>query len=139
MQLLALPVLSAILKFGRKNTPYTDRLISNFPSLSSVTMVYARMRVLLIDTPPATLFADSAILASVINAAVIFIVDSEHTRRAAALQAQEQLKQVGITMKGVVVNRINLRDEAIYYDNDYYRSYYPRDDTPKRGLFCFRR
>ncbi|MEO8391820.1 MAG: polysaccharide biosynthesis tyrosine autokinase [Chloroflexota bacterium] len=280
-QLLALPVLGAIPKFGKKNDPYTARLITNFPSLSSVTeayrklrtnlvfmassdnqnvfvvtssgpgegksvttanlaatMAFAGMRVLLIDadlrrpivheifglentvglstllfvepnsndkkeptdvedktinslnqclqttqipnlkvitsgfipsnpseilgsvlmkrwveafrtssnidvviidTPPATMFADSAILAAVVNAAVIFVVDSENTRRSAALKGQEALRQVGIEMKGVVVNRINPRDEAAYYDNYYYRNYYTRDAKPKRGLLRFRR
>ena len=88
--------------------------------------------VIVIDTPPSLMFSDSSILAALVNADVLFVIDSEKTRRNAALQAREQLQQVGATIKGVVLNRFNPHSTGNYY-GEYYVSYYPGETPPKRG------
>jgi succinoglycan biosynthesis transport protein ExoP len=80
--------------------------------------------VVLIDTPPCLLFADSAVLAATTRAEVVMVVDAGHTRRDAALHAKEEFAKLGIDIKGVVVNRINPRDERGKYNYNYSYNYY---------------
>ncbi len=95
--------------------------------------------VILIDTPPVLMFSDSAIVAALANADVLLVIDSERTRRNAAVEARDRLQQVGVEITGLVINRMNPRDANSYY-GDYYRSYYPSPagtDPNKRGLRRF--
>ncbi len=86
--------------------------------------------VVIIDTPPCLLFADSAVLAATAKAEVVLVVDAGHTRRDGALQAKEEFAKLGLEIKGVIVNRINPRDERGKYNYNYSYNYYyytPRD------------
>ncbi len=78
--------------------------------------------VVLIDTPPCLMTADSAVLAATTNADVVLVIDSARTRRGAALKAKEKFAQLDITLKGVILNRVNPRDET--YEYGYYGYYY---------------
>ena len=49
-------------------------------------------------------------------------MDCGHTRRGAAQKVKEQLQQLDVEIKGVVVNRVNLRDQT--YDYGYGYGYY---------------
>jgi len=99
----------------------------------------ANVDVVIIDTPPVLLFSDVSILAGLLNSAVIMVTDSQRTRRKMALQALEQLQQVNAQVKGVILNKLNPRDEVGYYGSDYY-GYYNRDaSVPKRGFLRFGR
>ncbi len=104
--------------------------------------------VIIIDTPPLLLFGDSVILATVAEAYAVLVLDSSHTRSRAALETRDQLKQVGIDIKGVILNRMNPRDEAGRYGYGYgygYGYYYYSsgkngDGTEKkRSLLPWRR
>ena len=75
--------------------------------------------IVLIDTPPALLFADSSILASVAKADVLMVIDAGKTRTGAALETKEQFTQLGLEIKGVIVNRVNPRDERGRYGYSY--------------------
>jgi non-specific protein-tyrosine kinase len=77
--------------------------------------------VVIFDTPPTLVVADASVLAANIKSDVVLVVDRGHTRRGAALKAKEQLVQLGINVKGVIVNRVNAREESEYgYDYGYY-------------------
>jgi polysaccharide biosynthesis transport protein len=91
-----------------------QRWIDTFRSSSDIDVV-------LIDTPPCLLAADSAVLAATAKAEVILVVDCGRTRRGAAARAKEQFESLGIGIKGVVVNRVNPRDESHSYG--YYYGY----------------
>jgi capsular exopolysaccharide synthesis family protein len=80
--------------------------------------------VVIIDTPPCLLFADSAVLAATAKAEVVLVVDAGHTRRDAAVQAKEEFAKLGLDIKGVIVNRINPRDERGKYNYNYSYNYY---------------
>jgi Mrp family chromosome partitioning ATPase/capsular polysaccharide biosynthesis protein len=82
----------------------------------------ANIDVVLIDSPPCLLVADSAVLAVTAKAEVLLVVDGGHTRRGAALKAKERFASLGVDIKGVIVNRINPREES--YDYGYEHSYY---------------
>ncbi len=92
--------------------------------------------VIIFDTPPILMFADGANIAALTNAEVLLVVDSTRTRRSAALRAQKQFIQLGIPVRGIVLNRVNVRDEMGYYGNYYYKSYYSSQDAPPpQGLW----
>lgn len=87
--------------------------------------------VVLIDSPPALMVADSSVLAATADAGVILVVDCGHTRSGAALRAKEQFLQLGVDIKGVVANRINPRDQRHEYGYGYgyyYAPYGPRSN-----------
>lgn len=66
--------------------------------------------------------ADSAVLAATTNANVLIVLDSGKTRRAAAKRAKERFSQLGVEVKGLILNRVNPRDDT--YDYSYSYSYY---------------
>jgi tyrosine-protein kinase Etk/Wzc len=82
--------------------------------------------VVLVDTPPCLAVADSTVLAATAGANVILVVDCGSTRRGAALRAKEQFSQLGIDIKGIVANRINLREQGYEYGYGYGYYYAPQ-------------
>jgi polysaccharide biosynthesis transport protein len=89
--------------------------------------------VVLIDTPPALVVADSSVLAATADAGVILVVDCGHTRRGAAQKVKEQFQQVGVEFKGIVVNRVNPRDQTYEYGYGYGYYYAPEPAEEKQG------
>jgi len=85
-----------------------------------------KIDIILIDTPPSLVVADSSVLATTVKADVIFVVEANGTRRAAAIRIKEQFEHLGCNIKGVVLNGINPRDEA-YYGYGYYYTYYSQN------------
>lgn len=86
--------------------------------------------VILFDSPPCLLTADSAVLATTARAEVVMVVDCGHTRRGAALRAKEQFDSLAIPIKGVVVNRVNPREESQSYGGYYYGYSYESPAAP---------
>jgi non-specific protein-tyrosine kinase len=93
------------------------RWISSFRQAKNVNVI-------IIDSPPGLMVADSSVLAASVGASAVFVVDSGRTRRTAALKLKEQFVNLGIEIKGVVLNRVNLRDEADIYGYGYKYGYY---------------
>lgn len=94
--------------------------------------------VVLIDTPPSLMVADSSVLAATAKADVLLVVDAGRTRRAAAQKVKDQFEQLGIPIKGVVLNRISPRDNTYEYGYGY-GYYYSADpvEPPPTGLRRF--
>lgn len=99
-----------------------QRCIDAFRASANVDLV-------IIDTPPVLVVADSSLLAGSVRADTILIVDAQRTRMASALKAKEQLESVGTDIVGVVLNRVNPRDEDYGYGYGY--GYYY--ETPKEA------
>jgi succinoglycan biosynthesis transport protein ExoP len=95
-----------------------QRWIGIFRSSSDIDVV-------LIDTPPSLMVADSSVLAATANADVLLVVDCGHTRMGAARKVKEQFDQLGISIKGVVMNRISPRDNTYEYGYGYGYYYAP--------------
>jgi succinoglycan biosynthesis transport protein ExoP len=93
--------------------------------------------VVLIDTPPSLMVADSSVLAATSNADVLLVVDCGHTRRGAARKVKEQFQQLGIDIKGVVLNRISPRDNTYEYGYGY--GYYYAPDPVEEKPTGFRK
>lgn len=89
--------------------------------------------IVMIDTPPCLMVADSAVLAATSKADVLLVIDCAHTRRGAALKAKDKFAQLGIQIKGVVLNRINPRDESYDYGQGYTYYYTPYAPTQKQA------
>ncbi|HLV36714.1 MAG TPA: polysaccharide biosynthesis tyrosine autokinase [Spirillospora sp.] len=89
--------------------------------------------VVLLDTPPALVVADSSVLAATADAGVILVVDCGHTRRGAAQKVKEQFQQLGVELKGIVVNRVNPRDQTYDYGYGYGYYYAPEPAGEKQG------
>ncbi len=100
-----------------------QRWVRTFLESSNVDIV-------LIDTPPCLVVADSMTIATSARADVILVVDARRTRRSQALRAKDQFIRIDRDIKGVVLNGVDLRDE--YYGYTYYDYYYtPADQRPK--------
>lgn len=83
--------------------------------------------VIIVDTPPCLAAADSMVLAVNTGGQVILILNSGSTRRGAALRAKEQFTKLGVEPAGIIVNRLNPRDEEYGY---YYGYYSTQSATP---------
>lgn len=71
----------------------------------------ADIDVVLLDTPPSLVVTDSVVLAARAKADVLMVVDCNNTRRGAALRMKELFVYAGVIIRGLVVNRVNPRDE----------------------------
>ncbi|NOZ72486.1 MAG: polysaccharide biosynthesis tyrosine autokinase [Chloroflexi bacterium] len=79
--------------------------------------------VVILDSPPATMLADAAIL-STQSDGVLLVLDSGSTRREIAHRALEGLRQVNAHLVGALLNRMPTRGSGYYY---YYYYYYSKD------------
>jgi tyrosine-protein kinase Etk/Wzc len=78
--------------------------------------------VIIVDTPPCLAAADSMVLAVNSGASVVLILNCGSTRRGSALRAKEQFTKLGVEPAGIIVNRLNPRDEEYGYYYGYYTS-----------------
>jgi len=82
--------------------------------------------VVIFDTPPVMVAADSAVLASALNVPAVLILQAGQTRPMALKRAKERLEALDIELKGVVLNAVTRRDQSYSYGYDYYYYYYYR-------------
>lgn len=75
----------------------------------------------LFDTPPVLAVTDATVLSTRMDG-ILLVSDAGRTRRAAARQAVERLRQVDGHLLGVVLNRISLRSGGYYVYPYYYES-----------------
>lgn len=73
-----------------------------------------------IDSPPATSFADASILASLVDG-VIIVAHSNLTSRGVVRRVKQRLEAVGANVYGVVLNHVNPGADAFY--SEYYNAY----------------
>lgn len=84
----------------------------------------------LIDTPPAVLVTDAALLASVADGTLL-VVSSGDAIIEGAIKAKELLKNVGANILGVVLNKVKVNRSSAYYK--YYPRYYGNENRVKSG------
>jgi capsular exopolysaccharide synthesis family protein len=90
--------------------------------------------IVLFDTPPSLVVADTAVLASAVDVPVIVVLESKKTRRGAAVTVKEQFAQLDVKITGAVLNAVSPRDRAGYgYGYNYYYYYYYSDSDVKPG------
>jgi succinoglycan biosynthesis transport protein ExoP len=76
----------------------------------------------IIDSPPSLGLPDSSVLATMADGVVI-VCSGDKTPRQALRSVTDQLRSVGASVLGVVLNRVNL-DRHSYYYGRYYSPYY---------------
>ena len=86
--------------------------------LTLLNTVSDRFTHVILDSPPASAFADSALLSTFVDG-VVLVVDSGRSSRAVARRVKERLTQVGARIYGVVLNYSNLEVDKYYYYSDY--------------------
>ena len=84
----------------------------------------------ILDSPPASAFADAALLSTLVDGVVI-VVDSGRSSRTVARRVKQRLTQVGARIYGVVINYSDL--EADEYYAGYYSDYYASDQAGASG------
>lgn len=84
---------------------------------------------ILIDSPPVNVVTDPVIL-SQIAGGVIVIIRAGETRRDVVRRAQEQLRDVGATIIGGVLNSVDVQRDNYYYYSYYNNYYYQDSDEP---------
>ncbi|MFQ5923774.1 MAG: polysaccharide biosynthesis tyrosine autokinase, partial [Anaerolineales bacterium] len=76
----------------------------------------------IMDSPPAGVVTDAAVLAAKVDA-VLLVIEPKRTPIGAAIQAMEQLRRAEANVIGIVFNNVSLRGSGYYY-NGYYSGYY---------------
>jgi Mrp family chromosome partitioning ATPase len=71
--------------------------------------------IVLFDTPPCTLVADSSLIARKLDASVILVVQARRTRREAVLKAKDQLLEIGCKVRGIILNQADSKRESYGY------------------------
>jgi non-specific protein-tyrosine kinase len=77
-----------------------------------LSLVRAQADLVLVDTPPAAVLADAALLAPRLDG-VLLVVSAGRTKRDLAKRAKEQLERTGSNVLGVVL--INVRESGKLY------------------------
>ena len=94
--------------------------------MNLLNIVSDRFTHVILDSPPASAFADAALLSTLVDGVVI-VVDSGRSSRTVARRVKQRLTQVGARIYGVVINYSDL--EADEYYAGYYSDYYATDQT----------
>lgn len=107
---------SAYLRVLPSGTPVQDASgMLGARSFRHVLDALRAVRLVVVDTPPASLFADAMAVASQCDA-TIFVLDVKTSRRRAVRQSLESLERAGANLIGVVINRATVQKTASYYD-----------------------
>jgi capsular exopolysaccharide synthesis family protein len=107
------------------DTPFLRVLTSGAPVQDASAVLGARpfrhvldslraVRLVVVDTPPAAMFADAMAVASQCDA-TIFVLDVKTSRRRQVRQTLEALERAGANLVGVVVNRTASPRRSSYY------------------------
>ena len=96
--------------------------------LGLLNTVNDRFTHVILDSPPASAFADAALLSTFVDG-VVLVIDSGRSSRAVARRVKERLTQVGARIYGVVLNYSDLHVDK-YYD---YSDYYAADQADEPG------
>ncbi|MDX6225032.1 MAG: tyrosine-protein kinase [Frankiales bacterium] len=101
--------------------PDPDVVLSFAASRQRLRALSAYAEVLLIDCPPVSVGADVTIVATEVDG-VLIVVDPKVARRSELHRVVEQIKRVGGTPLGFVLNRSDeqLGESGYYYDDDDY-------------------
>ncbi|CAN5708841.1 exopolysaccharide regulatory tyrosine autokinase VpsO [soil metagenome] len=99
-----------------------------------LNIVSDRFTHVILDSPPASAFADAALLSTLVDGVVI-VVDRERSSRKVAWRVKQRLTQVGARIYGVVINYSDLEGDEYYagYYSDYYTADHPTHPDTSPG------
>jgi capsular exopolysaccharide synthesis family protein len=108
-------------------------ILNSHRMIELVGRTKAQFDVVLFDSPPILGLSDGAVLSSVVEMTVM-VVQHRRFPRASLLRVKQAVLNVGGNLTGVVLNRVDTRDDQNYY---YYTSYYdyyaPGADREKKS------
>jgi len=107
--------------------PNPAQLLSSGHMRELLAALQAETDILIVDSPPATAFADAALLSTQVSG-VLLVIEAGRTRRDIARKALDALKHVNAPILGVLLNRMP-RSAADYY---YYYYYEEREGRSSR-------
>ena len=80
-----------------------------------------RFAYIIIDSPPASSFADAGILSTLVDG-VMIVVHSQRSSRVVVQRVKQRLQELGAHIYGIVLNHVDLQSDDYY--SGYYSSYY---------------
>ncbi|MEP6706940.1 MAG: polysaccharide biosynthesis tyrosine autokinase, partial [Pyrinomonadaceae bacterium] len=80
-----------------------------------------RFAYIIVDSPPASTFADAGILSTLLDG-VMIVVHSERSSRLVVQRVKNRLEELGAHIYGIVLNHVDLQSDDYY--SGYYSSYY---------------
>jgi non-specific protein-tyrosine kinase len=107
--------------------PNPSELLSSPQMVRLVEVLRKQADVVLFDSPPALVVADSSILSALVDG-VLLVVEQGRNRSDAIVRMRENLSRPGATILGAVLNRFKVGTEGYYYS--YYRKGYQAEETP---------
>ena len=108
--------------------PNPAQLLSSGRMRELLAALQAETDILVVDSPPATAFADAALLSTQVSG-VLLVIDAGTTRRDTARKAIDALKHVNAPILGVLLNRMPRSAVDYYY---YYHYYEEREGRSSR-------
>jgi len=90
----------------------------------------------LVDSPPLLAMADTPVLCSLVQG-VVLVLAAEGATKPTVMRAIDQVRSVGGSVTGVVLNRVNMERNSYYYSQyygEYYRSYYAEGTSGGRTV-----
>ena len=108
--------------------PNPTQLLSSSRMSDLLAALQAETDILVVDSPPATAFADAALLSTQVSG-VLLVIDAGKTRRDSARKAIDALKHVNAPILGVLLNRMPRSSADFYY---YYHYYEEREGRSSR-------
>jgi polysaccharide biosynthesis transport protein len=132
VQSTAVAGFSVLTRGGIPSNP--SDLLASIEMQEVLAVLRQRFDFVLIDTPPALVISDAAIL-STLGDGVVVVVHNQNTTENAARHVVEGLQAVGATILGAVLNGINLQDPYYSAYRHYYASYYAaaQKNTEREG------
>jgi capsular exopolysaccharide synthesis family protein len=109
--------------------PNPTHLLSSSRMEELLSVLQSECDVLVVDSPPATAFADAALLSARVSG-VLLVIDVGRTSRESARKALEALKHVNAPILGAVLNRMPRNSTDYYY---YYHYYEDHEDQAGRS------
>ncbi len=108
-------------------------LTSTFlPQWLQIFKAHLDIDLVIFDTPPCLLVADTFILAAATKASVVLVSEADRTPMEAVARVKEQFTQFGVTVEGVVLNKVDPRETNFGYGYGYYYRASPDDTTVRR-------
>jgi capsular exopolysaccharide synthesis family protein len=108
---------------GAGRSPFQE--LADLFGTSAMTQLLDQLRqqtdVILIDTPPAVSFAESRVLAPLVDG-VVLVVAAGNATRGVELDTKRELERAHARLLGVVINKVALEDDDSYYIHQKYAS-----------------
>ncbi len=108
--------------------PNPSELLGSARMRRLIQHLQERADIVIFDSPPMLAVTDAAVIASMVDGALL-VIEASTTRREAIRRAKENLNKVGANILGVALNKLSANKAAGYY---YYYYYQHQDRTKKR-------